>query len=582
MPRFAGRLRRSALLAVLLGCLLPVSGLLKSLDWVVRDAHMQLAARVRAPRAPSDLVLIALDEATLSRIPEPLALPHPHLGDVLDALAGAGARAVGIDLVLPERSFDAIAPGYDARLLRGILAMRRVGALVVARTVDEAGRPRAIYPGFVAAAGDDGTGFALLPVHDDGVVRRFDEHLGVDGARVPTLVGVLARRLGVEPGQGLINNTRRMAWTTLPMHQVLGWARSGEKARLAEAFGGKVVLLGSTLDLVDLHRVPVGLDARPGEMSGVFVHTQALQDTRSNALIREVPPWIVAMLGMLCALAWLSATTAPRALATVALAGAGLSMLATGLLLAGWVLPLASLLVVLTAAASMRLLGESIVELRQRRRLRRVFAGYVSPGVLAELEGGRLEGPSSARCYICVLFVDVRGFTTRSERDAPEQVTATLNQLFERVTEVIHRHGGTVKEFMGDGVMAFFGAPVKLDNPVRPAFDAARDILRAMPDVNDALASIHQAPLKIGMGMACGEAVVGHIGAANRHTYGAVGDCVNLASRLEGRSSELGYPLIVSAEVVARLGMEEGMVSLGPHPIKGHSAVDIYAWAPAA
>jgi adenylate cyclase len=211
-----------------------------------------------------------------------------------------------------------------------------------------------------------------------------------------------------------------------------------------------------------------------------------------------------------------------------------------------------------------------------------VFAGYVSPSVLAELEGGRLEGLSSARCYICVLFVDIRGFTTRSERDAPEQVTATLNQLFERVTEVIHRQGGTVKEFMGDGVMAFFGAPVKLDNPVRPAFDAARDILRAMPEVNDALSAIHQAPLKIGMGMACGEAVVGHIGAANRHTYGAVGDCVNLASRLEGRSSDLGYPLIVSSEVVARLGTEVGMVSLGPHAIKGHSAVDIYAWAPAA
>lgn len=585
LPKVLARLAdwrlSGALIALLFGVVLPESGLLQPLDWVVRDTHMQLAAQARAPRAPSDVVLIALDEATLSNIPEPLALLHPHLGAVLDALADAGARAVGVDLVLPERSFDRIAPGYDAKLLHGILAMRQVGAVVLARTVDEAGKPRAIYPSFVAAAGDQGTGFALLPVDDDGVVRRFDEHLGLDGASVPTLAGVMARHLGVEPGRGLIDFTRRMSWTTLPMQEVLAWARAGEKARLAEAFGGKVVLLGSTLNLVDLHRVPVSLDGRPGQMSGVFVHAQTLQDLRSRSLIRELPQWIVLMLGALCGLAWTTAATAPRALLTIGVVASGMVALSTGLLLAGWVLPLGSLLAVATAAALLRLLGESIVEINQRRHLRGVFAGYVSPGVLAELEGGRLEGLSSARCFICVLFVDIRGFTTRSEKDAPEQVTATLNQLFERVTELIHRHGGTVKEFMGDGVMAFFGAPAKMENPARPAFDAARSILSAIPEVNEALARIGQEPLEIGMGMACGEAVVGHIGAANRHTYGAVGDCVNLASRLEGLSKELGYPLIVSSGVVAWLGSEPGMVPLGQHAIKGHSAVEIHAWAPA-
>lgn len=569
------------LVALFVGLTLPASGLLQSLDWVVRDTHMQLAARARAPRVASDVVLIALDEATLSNIPEPLALLHRHLGDVLEALADSGVRAVAIDLVLPERSFDAIAPGYDARLLRGILAVRRVGAVVLARTVDEAGQPRAIYPSFLSAAGDQGVGFALLPVDDDGVVRRFDEYLGLDGASVPTLVGVMARRLGVEPSQGLIDYTRRVSWKVLPMHQVLAWARAGERDRLAEVFGGKIVLLGSTLNLVDLHRVPVSLDGLSGQVSGVFVHAQTLQDLRSSSLIHEVPPWIVVMLGALCGLVWTTAATPPRALLTLAVSYCGMLALSTGLLLAGWVLPVASLMAVATAAALTRLLGESIVELNQRRHLRRVFAGYVSPGVLAELEGGRLEGMSSARCFICVLFVDIRGFTTRSEKDAPEQVTATLNELFERVTELIHHHGGTVKEFMGDGVMAFFGAPAKMDNPVRPAFDAARAILSAMPEVNDALSRIEQAPLEIGMGMACGEAVVGHIGAASRHTYGAVGDCVNLASRLEGRSKDLGYPLIVNSGVVQWLGVEPGLVPLGQHSIKGHSAVEIYAWTPA-
>jgi adenylate cyclase len=582
LARFADWRTGGALIALLCGMVLPLSGLLQPLDWFAHDTQMRLLAQARAPRVASDVVLVMLDEATLAGVPEPLALLHPHLGDLLDALAESGARAVGIDLVLPSRSFDGIAPGYDARLLHGILAMRRAGAVVLARSVDEAGLPRAIYPGFVAAAGELGTGFALLPVDDDGWVRRFDENLGLDGASVPTLVGALARRLGVAPHPGFIDFTHRRSWSVLPMHQVLAWARSGEKARLAEAFAGKVVLLGSTLDLLDLHRVPVALDGRPGQISGVFIHAQTLQDLRSQSLLRELPGWAVLVLGALCALAWLSSGSAPRAVITLALAAVAIVSLGTGALLAGWVLPLGGMLAVAAGAAVLRMVGESVAEIRQRRRLRRVFAGYVSPDVMAELEGGRLEGLSSARRFICVLFVDIRGFTTRSERDAPEQVTATLNQLFERATEAIHRHGGTVKEFMGDGVMAFFGAPAQMDDPVRAGFDAARDILAAMPQINEALARIGQAPLAIGMGMACGQAVVGHIGAARRHTYGAVGDCVNLASRLEGQSKELGYPLILSAEVAGWLGPETGLVSLGLHPIKGHSAVEIHAWAPAS
>ena len=92
-------------------------------------------------------------------------------------------------------------------------------------------------------------------------------------------------------------------------------------------------------------------------------------------------------------------------------------------------------------------------------------------------------------------------------------MTAVLNALFEMATEVIHRHGGTVKEFMGDGVMSFFGAPQALDDPVRACFAAAQELLAQVPTVNRNLEGLSQPPLAIGIGMACGEAVVGHIGA---------------------------------------------------------------------
>jgi adenylate cyclase len=153
-----------------------------------------------------------------------------------------------------------------------------------------------------------------------------------------------------------------------------------------------------------------------------------------------------------------------------------------------------------------------------------------------------------------------------------------LSILFEMATEVIHHHGGTVKEFMGDGVMAFFGAPQALTDPVGSCFAAAKDLLASVPVVNHRLEQASQPPLSIGIGMACGEAVVGHIGAAARHTYGAVGDCVNLASRLEGLSKDLGHPLILSEQVRAHLADDARLTPLGPRDIKGHSRVFVYGW----
>jgi adenylate cyclase len=99
-----------------------------------------------------------------------------------------------------------------------------------------------------------------------------------------------------------------------------------------------------------------------------------------------------------------------------------------------------------------------------------------------------------------------------------------------------------------------------------------------VPAVNRRLEALAQAPLSIGIGMACGEAVVGHIGAAARHAYGAVGDCVNLASRLEGLSKELGCALVVSAEVRRHLGEQPRLQLFAGRKVKGHSDIDVYGW----
>ena len=147
-------------------------------------------------------------------------------------MGSAGATVVGLDIVLPDRSFEGLVPGYDRALLTGMLIARRTTPLVLALTVDPAGVTRRIHPAFVVAAGPGAAGYALLPVDDDGVVRRFDERIGSGGSPVPTLAGQMARRLGKEIiAGGLIDYAAGGAFRYVPLTDVLAWQDAGDAAR---------------------------------------------------------------------------------------------------------------------------------------------------------------------------------------------------------------------------------------------------------------------------------------------------------------------------------------------------------------
>jgi adenylate cyclase len=128
--------------------------------------------------------------------------------------------------------------------------------------------------------------------------------------------------------------------------------------------------------------------------------------------------------------------------------------------------------------------------------------------------------------------------------------------------------------------MAFFGAPQRLDNPCLPAFRAARDMLERVSRLNAMLVREGDSPIAIGIGLHVGDAVVGNMGSAARYNYTAIGDTVNVASRLEGLTKEVGYPLVCSASVFDGLDDHAGFVELGARPIKGHQPVEVYGWRP--
>jgi class 3 adenylate cyclase/CHASE2 domain-containing sensor protein len=581
MPRRIQRAMMYLLVALALVWLVPYQRL--NLAWF--DVESRLQQRW-APTIPDPVVLVAFDEATVSAFPEPVALWHDHLGQVLQGLAAGGPRVVGLDLNLPDRSFDRHQAGLDAALLRGLILLKRRCPVVLGVTVEGSGIPRSIHAPFRQVVGQDGLGLVQWEFDDDGVVRRFSEHLQGNADATPTLSGQMARAMGRPVRSGWLDYRGAQRLPYVPLHQVEAWQREGRVDELRAAFAGKAVLLGAVLPFEDRHRQPVDItgwgEANHGNAPGVMLHVQALRNHLGRGPLRPVPAgWVIGLGVVLLGGGWLAGGH-PRWIAlttTSVLAGIlGSSFLlhsAGALLLPaipalGWV-----------AGAGGRLALLTSDRLMERRRLRGTFGGYVSPGVLKEILAGRISpNLNGQRASVCVLFTDIRGYTTISERLEPEGAVALLNRFWDRISPAIHHHGGTVDSYMGDGMMAHFGDPQALANPCRSAFDAALEMLEALEGLNRDLVAEGGVPMRIGIGLHSGEAVVGHIGSSDRHAYTAIGDTVNVASRVEGMTKSLGYPLLVTAAVAERLGEGCGLQPLGAFPLRGRSAMELFGWSP--
>jgi class 3 adenylate cyclase len=554
------------------------------LDRWVFDRQAAFLAR-KALASPVPLVLVAIDEASVEAAPEPIALWHRHWGALLEALAQGRPRAVALDLTLPAHSYDAVSPGGDAALMRGLFKVRQTCPLVVGVTVQQDGQPRPIHAPFRAIVGMEGLGLVLWEVDPDRKIRRFSEHFNGQAEPVPTLAGQVARQLGVRVEDGWLDYRVGGPVPTLSLAQVEAWGREGRQAELLRAFGGKVVLVGTTQPFLDRHWQAVDLngwgEVNGGYAPGVLLHAQALRGLLGGGLLRAPSPLgrmclvlLMALLGVTC-----GRGTRWGALAALALLGLllGSSLFAQSRGL--WLHPGAPALA-LGLGYGILYGGEAFLKLRERRRLRSMFDGYVSPAILDEILAGRMTADlEGRRTNLCVLFSDVRGFTTLSEGREPEAIIAVLNRYFDRMAPCIHAAGGSIDKYLGDGIMAHFGHPQPLANPSQAAFQAAVQMLEALKVFNAELAMEGLPPLGIGIGLHFGPVVVGHIGSHDRHEYTAIGDTVNVASRVEGLTKDVGYPLLMTEAVRLAVG-PMALDPCGDRSLKGHSAMAVFGWPP--
>ena len=213
----------------------------------------------------------------------------------------------------------------------------------------------------------------------------------------------------------------------------------------------------------------------------------------------------------------------------------------------------------------------------ERNRISRTFGQHVSPEVMQKLLTDEPDRLSEQR-YVCIMFLDIRGFTAFAEQKRPEEVVAYLDSLFEFMIEIVNRHNGIINKFLGDGFMAVFGAPLSDGRENINAVSAAREILAR---VADEVVQGNVLPTTVGIGLHSGEAVTGRIGSAMRQEYTVIGDVVNLASRIEQLNKQFASQLLVSEEVWRAVGEDAaGATRIGETQVKGRTApIQIYKLA---
>jgi adenylate cyclase len=210
----------------------------------------------------------------------------------------------------------------------------------------------------------------------------------------------------------------------------------------------------------------------------------------------------------------------------------------------------------------------SLHTLEERNRVISVFGQHVSPTVVDKLLVEREGEDLTEMRYVCVMFLDIRNFTTFSERTKPDMVITYLNTLFASMIEIINDNHGIINKFLGDGFMAVFGAPLSNGEDCRNAVSAAHKILA---HVNRLVEKQAIPPTNIGIGLHAGEAITGNIGSSLRKEYTVIGDVVNVASRIEQLNKQFGSHLLISDVVWNALGerKEEPAESLQPLMLKG-------------
>jgi adenylate cyclase len=551
--------------------------------WETRavDAFLFLRDRVPAP----EIVLVVIDEDSFAALGERQPLSRRYLADLGEFLLRSGARVVAFDVQLRTPS-----------------VAQEDGALVaLTRRWEASDGGRVVFAAGAIPRKDEGPvryqmapafspnlrglfGFSNAPVGADGVIRRMAPVLpSTDGGFLPSFaLAILTAYSGRAADQlapalkggahavltlplrdrhGRITRSepisldrlvgaawridftgREGSFTAFPSGALIQLARSGIRPEADNPFRDKIVLVGATFaESRDFYPTPTGL------MAGVEIHANMVFTLLSRRTLLP-PNWILnlsVLVGACLLVSLLSLWLRPLwvALASLALIAGFVAVSYEAYTQGGyWLDFVAPVMGMLLYFRGSRFIA--------RRRLRAAFGQYVSPEVMDRVlrEGTGLGGEVRT---VSVLMSDLRGFTTLSERLPPDRISETMNEYFTEMVDVIMGHRGIVQDFIGDGILAVYGAPLDDPDHAWHAVTTALEMQTALRRLNDRWQATGRPALAMGVAVHTGEVFAGNVGSPKRKKYSVMGDTVNTTSRIEGLNRELSTAILISGAALA-------------------------------
>jgi adenylate cyclase len=557
-----------AVAAAALGTIAYATHLMRALELQSVDARFSV--RGTQPR-PDDIVVVVVDDRTFSELGVQWPFPRSLHGRVIDRLRRAGAKTVAFDVQFTEPTV----PAQDNALIKAI--EREPGVVLSTTEVNRRGESR-IFGGeeVVRAIGARAANTVVEP-DPGGTIRKMDYE--VDGL-VSFAVATAEAATGTPIEAGQLEGDGR-AW--IDYRGPPGTFRQVSYSRVLRGevpdsvFRGKTVVVGASApSLQDVHPTSTSGDEL---MSG--------PELQANAIWTAIHGFPLSSSGVVLALLLIALMAAAPAAATVrlkplpallaatalAIAYAGITQLAFN---AGLVLPVVYPLLALVLSALGALAVNYVMTSFERQRVHDTFARFVPQAVVAEVlervdDGDLRFGGVRRECT--VLFSDLRGFTSFAEELDPDRVIEVLNRYLEEMSDAIMDQGGTLVSYMGDGIMAVFGAPLAQEDHADRALAAAGEMLKVrLPRFNGWMASQGLQSFAIGIGLNSGTVMSGQVGSKRRTEYTAIGDTTNTAARLEGMTKGTGHQLFVAESTrQAQRDSSEGLELVGEREVRGRT-----------
>lgn len=574
------------------------------------DSTYDFRLRYFAPltKVSDKIVMIWIDDETIRTLPYRSPVPRDFLTRLNNKLAGADPQLIAFDIFFQDPTIKE----YDDALAKSLSQVKSYSVSGGTETPDGKQIEEKPLPIFQEAL--SGYGLSDQPISAyDSVVRRFKPFMLTDDGAKATFAGVLYQAIEGKDAGELLNEKSR---TLLGMRfKPFKTSRSGEMTSYIRYAGppgragseentfkifpaylvanglvplnwlrGKVVLIGSAYNYSqDAFLTPFFSKKYDyARMNGVEIHANILNslleneffympDTVQSLLLLLVIGGIVAFLTLRLRLVWSTATLfitivthfilalylfKARALVLPVIAPIGTGIVSFGLSI-GW---------------------RSVTEGRQKRFIKDVFSKYVHPSVVDEM----LKDPSKLvlggeKREITSMFTDIESFTTISEHLDPETLVSFLNEYLSRIADAIFRCGGTIDKYEGDAVIAFFGAPIGDPDHAEAAVNAAIEIEKITGEVGKTWHDRCEREIVTRIGINSGPAVVGNMGSEGRFDYTAIGDTVNLASRLEETNKKYGTRILISQFTKERISDRVKCCFIDNVMVKGKTkGVDIF------